>query len=213
MVIIGILLIVAVALDAWRRIRSERYSRVKVKLAEAEAEGGVDEEPLDDISMFKELPNGGARVVERDDLLRAAQQVARSRVEEESPALKPTRRPIDDPPKETPIEPELPVPDPIAETTASAADAASEDVATEGHDDDDLMEGISAAEESETLDWLETIPVKEPAEDKGGEQTQTAPVQTRSGEPDMPRLPRDIEPEVFRSVDDLYKGFFASDAA
>ena len=33
MVVIGVILIVAVVLDAWRRVRSERYSEVKVKLA------------------------------------------------------------------------------------------------------------------------------------------------------------------------------------
>ena len=42
MVIVGILLIMAVLLDAWRRVRSDRYSRVKVKLADPE--GAVAEE-------------------------------------------------------------------------------------------------------------------------------------------------------------------------
>ena len=74
MVIIGVLLIVAVGLDAWRRVRKERYPRVKMKLAEnpgseAEAEPEVDV----DIAWLKELPNGGARVVERGDLIKAAQ--------------------------------------------------------------------------------------------------------------------------------------------
>ena len=36
MVIVGVLLIVAVLLDAWRRIRSEKYSRVKMKLVDPE---------------------------------------------------------------------------------------------------------------------------------------------------------------------------------
>jgi cell division protein ZipA len=73
MVIVGVLLIVAVLLDAWRRVRSERYSRVRVKLADvAEGEADDSDSKDDDISMFKELPNGGARVVQRGDLLRAA---------------------------------------------------------------------------------------------------------------------------------------------
>lgn len=70
MVIIGVLLITAVLLDAWRRVRSEKYSRVKVKLADPEDRGvGEDDE---DLHWLKELPNGGARTVERGDLLRAA---------------------------------------------------------------------------------------------------------------------------------------------
>jgi len=69
MVIIGVLLIVAVLLDAWRRVRSDRYSRVKVKLAEP-AETGLERDA--ELAWLKELPNGGARVVERGDLLGAA---------------------------------------------------------------------------------------------------------------------------------------------
>ena len=69
MVIAGVLLIVAVLFDAWRRVRSERYSRVRVKLADAEPPGSERDA---DLTWLKELPNGGARVVERGDLLRAA---------------------------------------------------------------------------------------------------------------------------------------------
>ena len=42
MVIVGVLLIAAVALDAWRRIRSDKYSRVKMKLVDP------DELPTED---------------------------------------------------------------------------------------------------------------------------------------------------------------------
>lgn len=77
MVIIGVLLIMAVLLDAWRRVRSDRYSRVKVKLADPE-ETGVERDV--ELAWLKELPNGGARVVDRGDLLRAAGRVP---VEEE----------------------------------------------------------------------------------------------------------------------------------
>ena len=70
MVIIGVLLITAVLLDAWRRVRSDKYSRVKVDLADpAEEEVASGDE---DLAWLKELPNGGGRVVERGDLLRAA---------------------------------------------------------------------------------------------------------------------------------------------
>ncbi len=71
MVIVGVLLILAVALDAWRRVRSERHSPVKVNLVDPEQLG----DPKEDDVLFwpKELPNGPARVVERSDLVRAAQ--------------------------------------------------------------------------------------------------------------------------------------------
>lgn len=69
MVVIGVLLITAVLLDAWRRVRNERRSRVKVKLVDTEDAGPARNT---DIDWLKELPNGGARVIERGDLLRAA---------------------------------------------------------------------------------------------------------------------------------------------
>jgi cell division protein ZipA len=69
MVIIGVLLITAVLLDAWRRVRNERRPGVKVKLAPSEDTGT---EPDAELAWLKELPNGGARVIERGDLLRAA---------------------------------------------------------------------------------------------------------------------------------------------
>jgi cell division protein ZipA len=71
MVIVGVLLIVAVGLDAWRRVRSEKQSPVKVKLVDPEQLG----DPVEDDSLFwpRELPNGPARVVQRSDLVRASQ--------------------------------------------------------------------------------------------------------------------------------------------
>ena len=69
MVVVGVLLIVAVLLDAWRRIRRDRSAEVKMKLADSEELSVASEQ---DFSMFGELPNGGARVVDRGDILRAA---------------------------------------------------------------------------------------------------------------------------------------------
>ena len=68
MVVVGVLLIVAVLLDAWRRIRRDRSAEVKMKLADSEE---LSVAPEQDFSMFGELPNGGARVVDRSDILRA----------------------------------------------------------------------------------------------------------------------------------------------
>ena len=67
MVIVGVVLIVAVLLDAWRRVRSDRYSRVKMKLVDPE---DLPPAPEDDLAQYRELPNGGARVVQRSDLVR-----------------------------------------------------------------------------------------------------------------------------------------------
>ena len=69
MVIIGVLLILAVLLDAYRRVRNERNAAVRVKLSEPPEPSSERDEEL---AWLKELPNGGARVVERGDLLRAA---------------------------------------------------------------------------------------------------------------------------------------------
>ena len=69
MVIVGVLLIMAVLVDAWRRIRREKSSKIRVKLVNPD---DLPAEPVDDIRQYRELPNGGARVVERGDILRAA---------------------------------------------------------------------------------------------------------------------------------------------
>ncbi len=78
MVIVGVLLIMAVLVDAWRRVRSERNPRVKVKLAAPEETGSARDA---DLAWLKELPNGGARVVNRDDLLRAQAQSTQDKTE------------------------------------------------------------------------------------------------------------------------------------
>jgi cell division protein ZipA len=99
MVIIGVLLITAVLLDAWRRLRSESYSRVKVKLAEPEAPAVVPERDID-LAWIKELPNGGARVIDRDGVANAPggdSDAVQVRKERESKLPQPElRRPVDE---------------------------------------------------------------------------------------------------------------------
>ncbi|WOJ93990.1 cell division protein ZipA [Congregibacter variabilis] len=65
MVLVGSLLILAVMIDAWRRMRSQQRERLRVKLA-PELPPDV---PAEDLTVFRELPNGGARIVSREDLL------------------------------------------------------------------------------------------------------------------------------------------------
>ncbi len=63
MIIIGVLLIVAVLLDGYRRMRGDP-KRVRVSLTPVPAASGDGEE---DVLMRGELPNGGARVIGRDE--------------------------------------------------------------------------------------------------------------------------------------------------
>ena len=63
MIIIGVLLIVAVLLDGYRRMRGDP-KRVRVSLTPVPAASGNGEE---DVLMRGELPNGGARVIGRDE--------------------------------------------------------------------------------------------------------------------------------------------------
>ena len=67
-VLAGSLLILAVIVDAWRRMRRQQRSRAQVKLVTDPAQDDAE----NDFSHYRELPSGGARVVSRDDLLRRA---------------------------------------------------------------------------------------------------------------------------------------------
>ncbi len=65
MVVAGVLLIFAVLLDSFRRVRKERHSSVRMKLADP---AGRDASREVDLAWLKELPNGGARVINRGGL-------------------------------------------------------------------------------------------------------------------------------------------------
>lgn len=63
MIIIGVLLILAVLLDGYRRVRNDRYGAIKMSRKVGKHNDDIDEDEL-----FKsELPNGGARVVSQGD--------------------------------------------------------------------------------------------------------------------------------------------------
>jgi len=127
MVIVGVLLIFAVLVDAWRRVRSERRAPVKLDLTKPYD----TETPRDDsIDWLKELPNGGARVVERRDLVAAA---TKSRDEAYEAA------------------------DAAAAMNREVESGADED--TDGLEDEvELVTGMSSAEGPENLDWLDEMP-------------------------------------------------------
>ena len=61
MIVIGILLVLAVLLDGYRRIRNERRGAIRMSLKMG---GGFDKDELDELPN-SELPNGKARVIPR----------------------------------------------------------------------------------------------------------------------------------------------------
>ncbi len=85
MVIVGAVLILAVLLDAYRRVRTERRAKIRMSMnRKVTASSSVADESL---LWPKELPNGGARVVGRKEIeLATAQsrQNAQSRSESET---------------------------------------------------------------------------------------------------------------------------------
>jgi cell division protein ZipA len=78
MVIAGVLLIFAVLLDAYRRVRNERNANVRMKLADPEGRVAAREVDLD---WLKELPNGGARVVSRAEEVSVAAEAQHATAE------------------------------------------------------------------------------------------------------------------------------------
>ncbi len=183
MVIVGVLLILAVILDAVRRMRSERALRGRAGATVEAEESGSDDELL----WPRELPNGGARVVQRSDL-------ARAMAEEADP---------DDAPAAVAAAEQRPAPqsleDPVELVDGfSAIEAQDEPVARESESDRGSRRGgrrrsavaprenrAAPPEDAapETLDWLDRLEQEDapPAEEK----------------PAPGRLPRGIEPEVF----------------
>jgi cell division protein ZipA len=167
MVVVGVILILAVGLDAWRRVRRERRPKVKVKLAEAAATGADRD---NDLTWLKELPNGGARVVDRRDLINATNKSDAAKREKVAAANAAA----------------------AAKTPKPRARAASgpAPVVTAAAESEELVSGMSSddsGQEPATLDWLDNMvpagqdsppPLKRPAVEPG-------------------RLPRDVDPEVF----------------
>jgi len=133
MVIVGVLLILAVLLDAWRRIRRDKHGKVRMKLVNPE---DIPAAPAED-RMYGELPNGGARVVERGDILRAAGFGGMGARDKPAPA-----------------------PSPRATRKRAPAKAKA------GRDDEALVAGmtsIAPGDEGENLDWLDGLVSNEEA--------------------------------------------------
>jgi cell division protein ZipA len=170
MVVAGVLLILAVLLDAWRRVRRDRLARIKVKLVDPDT---LPPEIPDERRSYGELPNGGARVVDRGDILKAAGfpssgkagNVAGSASGSTSGSTSGSR------------------------VEKSRAKKAVKPQADHDHnnDDDDLlpsMSSIAPDDEVQNLDWLDGLV----AEDEASRKTSPPP---------PGKLPRGVEPEVF----------------
>ncbi|MEM8660652.1 MAG: cell division protein ZipA [Pseudomonadota bacterium] len=131
MVVIGVVLIVAVGLDAWRRVRKERYAHVKMKLAPVADESSERDEEL---AWLRELPNGGGRTIDRRDLVgvNATGKTMDSGIVDEA---KPRRKP-------------------------RAKLKKKESLNPPAGDDVELVTGISSTQEDDvpqTLDWLDNM--------------------------------------------------------
>ncbi|GAB3277241.1 hypothetical protein GCM10027297_13300 [Parahaliea aestuarii] len=90
MVVIGTLLILAVLADAWRRIYQDRRAPVRMKLSRGESGEEEGRSPRDvDLAWLKELPNGGARVVNRDASMDGSEDGAEQDFDEAVEASRP----------------------------------------------------------------------------------------------------------------------------
>jgi cell division protein ZipA len=165
MVIVGVLLITAVLVDAWRRILREKSGEIRVKLVNP---GDLPAEPVDDIRQYRELPNGGARVVKRGDILRAAGIGSRGASSSSSRMSSDKAR---------------------GKKSAGNNGTVTKDAGKRPRqDDDDLLDGITSVapeDEGENLDWLDGL-VSDESRPKSDQ-----------ADPAAGKLPRDASPEVF----------------
>ncbi|MEM9395989.1 MAG: cell division protein ZipA [Pseudomonadota bacterium] len=215
MVVIGSLLILAVIVDAWRRMRQQQRSHIRMKLAEPPSEDGRS----DDIASFRELPNGGARVIKRmgsggdevhspsdqDRATDASATVATARTAIEvgsSEAANPGLADAPSPSLNTPSANEAA--DSVDSESGSFETTTQSKAESQASDRTQLADelggeplaGVSAIDEPSNLDWLEDLP--RPSLD----------VKDEAGE-----LPRSTESEVvvLHVVSRSDKGFAGAD--
>ncbi len=171
MVIVGVLLILAVLLDAWRRVYRERRAPVRLKVDD-KAAGDVPERSARDIDLawLKELPNGGARVVSRADDPTAEDEADEPAAEAGTGA------------EPQPASSSAAAPAPAKEPAPAARQPSPARREQPPADEVELVSGMSSNDEPENLDWLDALdatPDREPQQ------------------PTSAQLPRDVDPEVF----------------
>lgn len=155
MVIAGVLLIFAVLLDAYRRVRKERNAEVRVNLVKPEKKKAGKEI---DLAWLKELPNGGARVIDRGDS-EVAPVEAGDRTDAEAYAK--------------------------GEQSQSNPDHAGADQQPRT-EEVELVAGMNAGQEPENLDWLNAIDAEDSrSQEAAGGDSPTAPRLPRQPDPEV----------------------------
>ena len=187
MIIVGAGLVLAVLVDAIRRIYRDRQTEIRLNAKVGKGEQWAD----DEFNLLSELPNGGARIVRRNDLSPAA-----SHPDDDGAAntlLKPTPNPFDEhstakqnatTTAQRSEQVDITAGQPSSLPSFSALDEAdglnATNAGSAGSPDD---HSVSAQEDDasppETLDWLDSL-----------EKPESEP------EPEA-RLPRGIDPHVF----------------
>lgn len=134
-IIVGVLLILAVFLDGYRRVRNERSNRIRVSLSKQVFQQTTEPEVEPVNTANPELPNGGARVI-------AKQRSQSLHLSEAVPVLiEPVRMP--DLPKEQPAAPEIAQ---AADTPDSPDIAAEHEIAAESDlFDEDIVQPAEPA--------------------------------------------------------------------
>ena len=178
MLVIGVALIAIVLLDALRRTQRQRRNEIRLnaKITRTDEYTREDEE----FNLLKELPNGGARIVRREDLTpSSADDDAWETVS--YPTTDETRE-LEEP-KTTSSSQSIPTADDLPSFAATEEFVTGDPTTDEGGDRSIVGEeqGVRAGTEGEvvTLDWLEELEVPEP-----------------EPEPEQ-RLPRATDPHVF----------------
>ncbi|MCH1492791.1 MAG: cell division protein ZipA [Luminiphilus sp.] len=188
MIIIGAALILIVLADAVRRVYQDRRSEVRLNAKIARRDQESDDED-DAFNLLNELPNGGARIVQRSDLQSSE---ATGNASPEGALVDPVAPPepdatassadgmYDDPSADLPsfsaTDPGEPVVSFAANDNTVRSDHA--DQAPKATEDADVP-AVAADDSPETMDWLDSLEVPEP-----------------EPEPEA-RLPREIDPHVF----------------
>ena len=188
MIIVGAGLVLAVLVDAIRRIYRDRQTEIRLNAKVGGGEHGDE----DEFNLLSELPNGGARIVRRNDL---SPHASDSKDDGGAPQLlhEPTSNPFDE---QSTAQQNAPAAGLRSEQldskssessslpSFSALDEAEKANATNGEaaeqpDDHSVGAQEDDASPPETLDWLDSLDAPEP---------EPAP---------EARLPRGIDPHVF----------------
>jgi cell division protein ZipA len=177
MIVVGAGLILLVLADAVRRVYQDRRSEVRMNAKISRRDEAVDDDD-DAFNLLHELPNGGARIVQRDDLQSdGAQQHEEQQASEDpvidqghvSPGTESVRVQEDE---------ELPSFSATEEAPVQAVDAAP-DAGVQAPVEVAIPAPGGRDDAPETMDWLDSLETPEP-----------------EPEPEV-RLPRGIDPHVF----------------